>query len=171
MKDHLLGFKKLIITISIVFLFPIVGFLLSNIGRLDSISSKDVELLFLISIGGGLILNAVIVLNSYYFKNLFKTRLNRIGLTEIKEFSVVMHETYTGWGNKLFYSATVSGQTIKITSFVEKGTLPIPYINISNEAGAGNETRINVDDQLKLENVKLAIQKQVISSDRDLNSF
>lgn len=171
MKEHLLGLKKLIITISIVLLFPIVGFLLSNIGHLDSISSKDVELLLLISIGGGLILNSLIVLKEYYYKNLFKNRLNNIGITEIKEFPITMHEFYNGWRYKLFYDASVNGQIIKIKPFLERGTWVIPCINIYNENGIEHETRLKVDFHLNIENIRLAIQKHVISTDLSINSF
>ncbi|MBV8390949.1 MAG: hypothetical protein JO080_14185 [Mucilaginibacter sp.] len=171
MKEHILGFKKLIITISILAFFPLCGFLLSNIKHLDTIDSKDVESLLLLSIGGGLILNSVVVLKEYYFKNLFKTRLNSIGLTEIKEFPVVMHETYTGWAYKLFYSADVNGQVIKIMPIIEKGTWSIPCIDIYNEDGIESETRIKVDTHLNLETVKLAIQKHAINQSVNLNSF
>lgn len=50
MTEHLLGFKKLIVTISILAFFPLCGFLLSNIKHLDTIDSKDVESLLLLSI-------------------------------------------------------------------------------------------------------------------------
>jgi len=171
MKEHLLGLKKLIITISIVFLFPIVGFLLSNIGHLDSISLKDVELLHVISIGGGLILNSIIVLKEYYYKNLFKDRLNNIGITDIKGFPITMHECYNGWRYKIFYDASVNGQLIKIKPFLERGTWVIPCINIYNENSNENETRLKVDSHLNIENIRLAIQKHVISTGLSMNSF
>ena len=82
-----------------------------------------------------------------------------------------MYEKYTGWGYKLFYNAGVNGQIITIMPTVEKGTWSIPCINIYNEAGMENETRIKVDSHLNLESIKLAIQKHVISPNRNLNSF
>ena len=111
------------------------------------------------------------VLKEYYFKNFFKTRLNSIGLTEIKEFPVVMYETYSGWGYKLFYNANINGQIVKIMPIVEKGNWMIPCIDIYNETGVENETRIKVDAHLNLESVKLAIQKHVVNPDDNLNSF